>query len=355
MKISVIISSYNQRTRLKHCLDSAINMKCKFCDEIEIIVAEKKWIAENENKSIRIEEVSEKGNAYKNHNRLKAEITSKIERIEPKGIDAYNNRHCARYWFFSNNENCLFVESDDRRNSLHKVSSTHANNYEYFRPIWQDIDNDDFLYSSFVFFKNRKYEYKNVINSYLTDYKRDQKLANINSVYKFSLDFIQNNFNKIVNENYFISVDDLKNKYNLYCQDNNIKSNISTLNKYLEKINIIWNSEVDEIIGDDNPKNVTGIKLKSTIDKSLTDLRVDGVFIAIGHTPNTSLFENQLTMENGYLTIASGLEGGATATSIPGIFAAGDVADHIYRQAVTSAGFGCMAALDAEKYLDELV
>ena len=196
--------------------------------------------SQNCNKLLKIfEEMSERGAGYKNHNRLKAEITSKMERIEPKGVDAYHNRHCARYWFFSNNENCLFIESDDRRSSLHKVSSVHANNYDYFKPIWKDIDNDDFVNSAFQFFKNRKYDYKNVINSFLTDYKRDQKLANINSVYKFSLDFIQNNFNKIVNEDYFISVDDLKNKYNLYCQDNNIKSNINTLNKYLEKINII--------------------------------------------------------------------------------------------------------------------
>jgi hypothetical protein len=196
--------------------------------------------SQNTNKLLKVfEEVSEKGSGYKNHNRLKAEITSKIERIEPKGIDAYNNRHCARYWFFTNNESALFIEADDRRNTLHKVSSEHSNNYEYFKPIWQDIDNDDFMRSSFLFFKNRKYEYKNVINSYLTDYKRDQKLSNINSIYKFTLNFIQDNFNKIVNEDYYISIDDLKNKYNLYCQDNNIKSNISTLNKYLEKVNII--------------------------------------------------------------------------------------------------------------------
>jgi len=107
------------------------------------------------------------------------------------------------------------------------------------------------------------------------------------------------------------------------------------------------------VLGED--LGVTGMKIRAIETDVVTEIPLQGVFIAIGHTPNTSLFENQLTMENGYLTIASGLEGGATATSIPGIFAAGDVADHIYRQAVTSAGFGCMAALDAEKYLDELV
>ena len=125
-------------------------------------------------------------------------------------------------------------------------------------------------------------------------------------------------------------------------------------NRVLEKDNIqvIWNSTLEEVLGED--LGVTGMKIRAIETDAVTEIPLQGVFIAIGHTPNTSLFENQLTMENGYLAIASGLEGGATATSIPGIFAAGDVADHIYRQAVTSAGFGCMAALDAEKYLDEL-
>ena len=125
-------------------------------------------------------------------------------------------------------------------------------------------------------------------------------------------------------------------------------------NRVLEKDNIqvIWNSTLEEVLGED--LGVTGMKIRAIETDVVTEIPLQGVFIAIGHTPNTSLFENQLTMENGYLAIASGLEGGATATSIPGIFAAGDVADHIYRQAVTSAGFGCMAALDAEKYLDEL-
>ncbi len=117
-------------------------------------------------------------------------------------------------------------------------------------------------------------------------------------------------------------------------------------------INIIWNHELDEVLGDDT--GVTGMRVKSTEDGSTQDLDLQGVFIAIGHRPNTELFEGQLEMNNGYLKIRSGLEGNATQTNIEGIFAAGDVCDHIYRQAVTSAGFGCMAALDAERYLDAL-
>ena len=115
-------------------------------------------------------------------------------------------------------------------------------------------------------------------------------------------------------------------------------------------IKVCWDHVLDEILGDNT--GVTGIRVKSTLDGSTRELGVSGVFIAIGHTPNTGIFEGQLDMANGYIQITSGIEGNATATTVDGVFAAGDVADHVYRQAVTSAGSGCMAALDAEKYLD---
>lgn len=117
-------------------------------------------------------------------------------------------------------------------------------------------------------------------------------------------------------------------------------------------IKILWNHELQEVLGDDS--GVTGAKLKSTQDGAEKTIDLAGVFIAIGHKPNTDIFTGQLDMKNGYIKVLSGLEGNATATSIEGVFAAGDVADHIYRQAVTSAGSGCMAALDAERYLDNL-
>ena len=117
------------------------------------------------------------------------------------------------------------------------------------------------------------------------------------------------------------------------------------------KVEIIWNHAVDEVLGD--ATGVTGMRIKDVHSGATREIALQGFFVAIGHTPNTSLFEGQLEMRNGYIAIKSGLEGGATATSVPGVFAAGDVADQVYRQAITSAGFGCMAALDAEKFLDK--
>ena len=117
-------------------------------------------------------------------------------------------------------------------------------------------------------------------------------------------------------------------------------------------VRIIWNHTLEEVLGEDS--GVTGLRRKSTQDGSTQDIDVAGVFIAIGHKPNTDIFAGQLDMKDGYIKVTSGLHGNATATNIPGVFAAGDVADHVYRQAITSAGAGCMAALDAEKYLDNI-
>ncbi|HUL11001.1 MAG TPA: thioredoxin-disulfide reductase [Methylococcaceae bacterium] len=117
-------------------------------------------------------------------------------------------------------------------------------------------------------------------------------------------------------------------------------------------ISVEWNHVLDEVLGDD--RGVTGMRIRDVQDGSTKDIALEGVFIAIGHTPNTEIFAGQLEMRGGYIIVKSGLEGNATATSVPGVFAAGDVADSVYRQAVTSAGSGCMAALDAERYLDNL-
>ncbi len=127
--------------------------------------------------------------------------------------------------------------------------------------------------------------------------------------------------------------------------------------KILEKsrtgnIKLLWNTTLDEVLGDQ--MGVTGLRLQDTQTGALSEVDVHGVFIAIGHKPNTDIFSGQLEMNNGYIMVNSGSQGNATATSVPGVFAAGDVADQVYRQAITSAGSGCMAALDAEKYIDDL-
>ncbi|WP_430459861.1 thioredoxin-disulfide reductase [Thalassolituus sp. LLYu03] len=117
-------------------------------------------------------------------------------------------------------------------------------------------------------------------------------------------------------------------------------------------VKIIWNSELDEVLGDD--MGVTGMRIKNRETGETQNIELEGIFVAIGHSPNTGIFEGQLAMKDGYLVVQSGSNGNATQTSIEGVFAAGDVSDHIYRQAITSAGTGCMAALDAERYLDNL-
>jgi thioredoxin reductase (NADPH) len=129
------------------------------------------------------------------------------------------------------------------------------------------------------------------------------------------------------------------------------------INKLLKKaqggnVTIHWNHILDEVLGDEG--GVTGMRIRNTSGEGTTDIDLHGVFIAIGHQPNTAIFEGQLEMDHGYIQVHSGIRGNATATSVAGVFAAGDVADSVYRQAVTSAGSGCMAALDAEKYLDKL-
>ena len=134
---------------------------------------------------------------------------------------------------------------------------------------------------------------------------------------------------------------------------NKFRAEKMLVERLLKKENVIikWDHTLNEVIGNDS--GVTGIEIKNKISEEIASIELKGVFIAIGHEPNTKLFEGQLEMENGYIKTRSGLNGKATSTNIPGVFAAGDVSDHIYRQAITSAGFGCMAALDAEAYLDK--
>ncbi|CAA0119489.1 Thioredoxin reductase [BD1-7 clade bacterium] len=160
--------------------------------------------------------------------------------------------------------------------------------------------------------------------------------------------------NTAVEEALYLS--NIADKVTLVHRRDKLRSEKILQDKILERaengnVEIIWNHTLEEVLGD--AAGVTGLRLKATESDEAKEIDVAGVFIAIGHKPNTSLFEGQLDMKDGYIQIQSGLGGNATQTSVEGVFAAGDVADHIYRQAVTSAGFGCMAALDAEKFLDE--
>ena len=161
--------------------------------------------------------------------------------------------------------------------------------------------------------------------------------------------------NTAVEEALYLS--NIANKVTVVHRRDKFRSEKILADRLLEKANkgnvsIEWNHTLDEVLGDTS--GVTGMRIKNTKTNETKDIDLKGVFIAIGHKPNTQIFEGQLDMNNGYIIIKSGLEGQATSTSIPGVFAAGDVADHVYRQAITSAGSGCMAALDAEAYLDGL-
>ena len=161
--------------------------------------------------------------------------------------------------------------------------------------------------------------------------------------------------NTAVEEALYLS--NLANKVYLVHRRDSLRAEKIMQDKLFEKaaagrIELVWNHVVEEVLGDDN--GVTGMRLNSTTGEGRRDIAVNGFFVAIGHHPNTAIFNGQLDMRDGYLVTRSGQDGNATATSVPGVFAAGDVADHIYRQAVTSAGFGCMAALDAERYLEQV-
>jgi len=191
------------------------------------------------NKLLKVfEEVSEKGSAFKNHNRLKGEQTSETERVEPKGVDAYYNRHCARFWYCTNNANSLYIESDDRRHTLHKISSAHQNDYDYFKPIWDEIKDPVFLKSSFEYFCDREYEEKNVMNAYTTQYKKEQKDANLASGIKFIINFVKRKFEHIEDKTIKVMSSTIKESYKSYCENRGQKYHISTLNTQIRKIGI---------------------------------------------------------------------------------------------------------------------
>jgi hypothetical protein len=192
------------------------------------------------NKLLKVfEELAVGGSAYKNYNRLKAEITAPTERVEPKGIDAYEINHSARYWFYTNHETgTVYIEGDDRRFTVHKIKDTYANNIEYFLPIQKEIQDDDFIYSAFKFFSNREYDEVNVRTSYTTKHKTKQKMNNLPVAFQYIINYIETNYKKTKDKDNYILLSDIKYKYKNYCFDNGTKYNFKTLITQLDKIKI---------------------------------------------------------------------------------------------------------------------
>jgi hypothetical protein len=200
---------------------------------------ESRFNADCQNKILKIfEEVSEKGSAFKNHNRLKAEISMDEERIESKGINPTSVRHCARYWFFTNNKNALYIENDDRRMNMVEISSDHANDKSYFSPIAKEINDESFIKEAFNYFANRKYSTDTVREVIESKYKTDQKMANVPSGIKFIIEYIQSTYDKIDDKDNKISSTKLRDAYSAYCSVNGIKYHMSTMETQIDKIGI---------------------------------------------------------------------------------------------------------------------
>lgn len=192
------------------------------------------------NKLLKIfEEVSNKGHAYNQYNRLKGEISSPVENIEPKGIDSWSVRNCARMWFFTNNEMSLYIEGDDRRYTLHKVCNDKANNSEYFKPIWEEISKTEYLKCAFDFLANRQYDPDSARNCYDTPYKKSQKLANLPKGIKFIKHFIETKCDKQnTNKPTYVGFSYFKELYKSWCESNGTKYNVSTLKTQLKQIGL---------------------------------------------------------------------------------------------------------------------
>lgn len=199
-----------------------------------------KFNTDTSNKLLKaFEEVSEKGDMFHNHNRLKAEITSPTERIEPKGLEAYQLKHYARYWFNTNNDNAFFVEADGRRLTFHRISDKHANDKKYFAPIWEEIASDAFIKSSFEYFADRKYDVMNVISAYDTAYKREQKQLNLPLGIQYIKELIEDNFMCIPHDNNKIKATTLHAEYKAWCNDNGCRFNIKAFKTQIQRIGVL--------------------------------------------------------------------------------------------------------------------
>jgi hypothetical protein len=195
--------------------------------------------SEQANKILKIfEEVSEKGDAFHKHDRLKGDQTKTHDRIEPKGIDAYSIRHCARYWYYSNNESALFIENNDRRHTMHRANNRMANQTEYFNKLWPLIKDEGFCRMAFEYFSERKYTEKSVLTAYETKYKSEQKRVNLPNGVKFVIDLIESDFDDVVRQDDKVSATSLAMCFRDWCSEHGTKYNLNALKSQMKKIGI---------------------------------------------------------------------------------------------------------------------
>lgn len=195
--------------------------------------------SDHANKLVKVlEEVSSKGSAFKNHDRLKADLAKTTERIEPKGIDPYTVSHCARYLFFTNNENSLYIEGNDRRYTCHRANNRYANNYEYFEPIWAEVNDEQFCRSAFEFFSTREYSRRSVFRCYETQFKQEQKELNLSSGVRFIQEFIEGRWCRDDMDGDRITVRDLNDSYKRWCERNGVGFKVSSFKTQIKKLGL---------------------------------------------------------------------------------------------------------------------
>jgi hypothetical protein len=199
-----------------------------------------KFNVDQSNKLLKIfEEVSNKGVAFSNHDRLKGDQAKTSERIEPKGIDPYKIHHCARFWYFTNNENALYIEGDDRRFTCHKANNRYANNIDYFKPIWEEVEDKQFCKAAFEFFATRSYDRMSQFRCYNTKFKEEQKQLNLPNALKFLKEFIEDGCENVVLDECKVKSKELAGAYKNWCESSGTKFNLGTFKTQMKKINMI--------------------------------------------------------------------------------------------------------------------
>ena len=199
-----------------------------------------KFNSDQSNKILKIfEEVSNKGVAFQNHDRLKGDQSKKSERIEPKGIDPYNIRHCARFWYFTNNENALFIEGGDRRFTCHKANNRYANDYEYFAGIWAEVNDVNFCKNAFEYFAIREYDIKNAYLCYENKFKTEQKQLNLPNGLKYLKDIVEDGFKGLEMDGDKIKAKTLSESYREWCGNSGVKFSLGALKTQLKKLDIV--------------------------------------------------------------------------------------------------------------------